>query len=231
MSIFNRKRKTATTDTIDRGQTIMNSQTTKYNYSAFTLVELLVALMVTGIILAAVATFTFALGAVNDSSNDTIQKQAQIRSATIRVSELIRHCKLVCSKSTYEMAVWKADYNDDNKINANELVYIELSDKKDYIRLLEFTPYWWFGNSPITIQSIKSGAAKAVLNLVCKKNYTNLITKHSNATFLVDAAAPWTKFVSLSVGMEENGTTHNYQINASLRAGAYHLLDGSGEIK
>ena len=67
----------------------------KYNYGGFTLVELLVAMMVTAIILSAVAALAFAMGSANDSSDDTSHKQAQLRHATINVSELIRHCKLV----------------------------------------------------------------------------------------------------------------------------------------
>ena len=49
------------------------------NGKGFTLVELLVALMVTSIILAAVATLAFAMGSVKDSTDDTSSKQAQLR--------------------------------------------------------------------------------------------------------------------------------------------------------
>ncbi|MHC4558900.1 MAG: PilW family protein, partial [Planctomycetota bacterium] len=48
----------------------------------FTLIELLLALIVTGIILAAVTTLAFAVGVANDTTDDTIQKQAQVRYAT-----------------------------------------------------------------------------------------------------------------------------------------------------
>ena len=52
----------------------------------FTLVELLLALIVTGIILTAVTTLAFAVGAANDATDDTSQKQAQVRFATLRIS-------------------------------------------------------------------------------------------------------------------------------------------------
>ena len=42
----------------------------------FTLVELLVALMVTSIILSAVATLAYAMTRANDQTSDTAQKQA-----------------------------------------------------------------------------------------------------------------------------------------------------------
>ncbi|MHC4076272.1 MAG: PilW family protein [Planctomycetota bacterium] len=57
----------------------------------FTLAELLIALMVTSIILAAVATLAFAMGSANDTGDDISAKQAQVRYATLRICELIRH--------------------------------------------------------------------------------------------------------------------------------------------
>ncbi|MCH7559430.1 MAG: prepilin-type N-terminal cleavage/methylation domain-containing protein, partial [Planctomycetes bacterium] len=83
---------------------------TRYK-KGFTLVELLVALVVTGIVLAAVATLAFAMGTANDVADDSSQKQAQVRYATLRISELIRHCKLICGTPGSDVAVWRADDN------------------------------------------------------------------------------------------------------------------------
>jgi len=94
--------------------------------NGFTLVELLVALVVTSIILAAVATLTYALGSANETSDDTSEKQAQVRYATLRISELIRYCKLICAAPGDDLAVWRADDNADGEINPQELVYLEM---------------------------------------------------------------------------------------------------------
>ena len=207
---------------------------TRYR-NGFTLGELLVALMVTSIVLTAVATLAFALGTANDTTDDTSRKQAQVRCATLRISELIRHCKLICGTPDTDVAIWRADDNDDGKINPGELVYIE-SGGGNYIRFLEFSPLGgefasaWYANESFTIGVIKSGWAKDVLVIMCSENYTNLIPQCSNAQFLLDTSAPQTQFVSVSFDLEENGVTHNYQINTSLRSWAGHLLDGSGEI-
>jgi len=48
---------------------------TKYE-NGFTFVELLIAMVVTSIVLTAVATLAYAMGTANDSSNDTAVKQA-----------------------------------------------------------------------------------------------------------------------------------------------------------
>src|SRR3972149_11908783 len=110
----------------------------KHGRSAFTLVELLVALMVTSIVLTVVATLAFSVGTVNDNSNDTAQKQARLRYATFRISELIKHCKLICGSPANDLAVWRADDNDNGKINVNELVYIEAGSSRDRLQLCEF---------------------------------------------------------------------------------------------
>ena len=109
----------------------------KHGHNAFALAELLVALMVTSIILTAVVTLAFAMGTANDTGDDTAQKQAHVRYATLRISELVKHCKLICGTPGNDMVIWKADYNDDGGINPAELVYIESGKRKNHIRLLD----------------------------------------------------------------------------------------------
>ncbi|MCK5225604.1 MAG: type II secretion system protein [Planctomycetes bacterium] len=105
----------------------MISEKTK-NANGFTLAELLVALMVTSIILSAVAALAFAISSANDSSNDTVVKQAQLRCATLRISELIRYSRCVVSKSDSDVVLWQTDKNEDEYVDDNELVYIGSAD-------------------------------------------------------------------------------------------------------
>ncbi len=213
---------------------MMEPETRKHDTNAFTLAELLLALVVTSIIMMAVVTLAFALGAANESSSDMAEQQAQLRYATFRISELIKHCKLICGTPDDDMVVWKADHNDDGKINPGELVYVGLGIGRSYIKLLEFSPKEdqvdWFTNQSFTIDDIKSGEAKFDLLLKCKKNYTNALPECSNAQFLPDTDAPQTQFVSISFDLEEDGIVHDYQINACMQAWAGHLLDSEGEI-
>ncbi len=197
-------------------------KTSENNYRAFTLAELLVVLMITSVLLTTMVTLAFALGVVNSSSGDTAQKQAQLRCATLRISELIKLCKLVPAASSSEVAVWRSDYNDDGKINPCELIYITAGTGNNYIKFLEFSPYsfaqHWFANHSFTISEIKSGWAKLELHLRCKKVYTAIIPQCSNVRFLLDKPPSQTRFISILFVLEENGVPHSYQINAALRA-------------
>ncbi|MFZ2149338.1 MAG: prepilin-type N-terminal cleavage/methylation domain-containing protein [Sedimentisphaerales bacterium] len=194
---------------------------TRYK-NAFTLVELLVALIVTGIVLAAVVTLTFAVGAANDQTDDTSQKQAQVRFATLRISELIRHCKLICGTPGDDLAVWRADDNNDGQININELVYIERGTGCDYLRLCEFPSS---DTSPVNLSDIETLSTSSY-----SVTYVPLIPQCSNVQFgFLPELPPQSRFVSISFDVVENDIAHRYQISAALRGWAGNLLNDTGD--
>jgi prepilin-type N-terminal cleavage/methylation domain-containing protein len=198
---------------------------TRYK-NGFTFVELLVALMVTSIIFAAVATLAYALGTAYDATNDIAEKQAQVRYASIRISELIRQCKLICGTSGYDIAVWRADDNGDGKINPKELVYLDAGPDRNYIQLLDFPSA---DNWQVTLSSILSGTAKQELILICDERQTALVPECSDVQIVLNPPPPWSKSVSVSFDLIENRVIHQYQIIAALRGWAGHLLNEAGD--
>lgn len=204
------------------------------NYLGFTLVELLVGLVVTGIVLAAVATLAFALGAANQTSGDTSQKQAQVRFATLRISELIRHCKLICGTTGDDIVIWKADDNPENGvIDALELAYIERGSSADYIRILEFT-YCpeslgsWFRTIPGQVDAVGQTWPKDILVSQCEKRYIQVLPQCSNVQFGFDVLPPYSRFVNISFDLVENDVAYRYQMNAGIRCWAENLLSENG---
>jgi prepilin-type N-terminal cleavage/methylation domain-containing protein len=190
--------------------------------NGFTLVELLVALIVTGIVLAAVATLAFAVGAANDETDDTSQKQAQIRQATLRISELIRHCKLICGTPGDDLAVWRADENDDGQININELVYIERGTGWDTLRLCEFPSS---DTSPVSLSNIETLSTSDYI-----VTYVPLVPQCSNVQFgFLPELPPKSSFVTISFDIVENDIVRQYQISTALRGWAGNLLNDTGD--
>jgi prepilin-type N-terminal cleavage/methylation domain-containing protein len=199
---------------------------------AFTLVELLVALVVTGVILSAVATLAYAMSSASRVSEDTLLKQAQLRQARLRIAELIRTCKLICAAPGHDVAIWQADSNNDGKINIGELVYIEAGDGLNTLRLCQFAPT---DPAPITLQSLAAPTKKALLISQYSETYVPLIPECGNVQFrffdtpLVEAAPPFTKLFSVSFSLAENGGTNRYEISGALRAWAGNLLSETGD--
>lgn len=196
---------------------------TKYE-SGFTLAELLMALIVTGIILGAVATLAYALRAANDAADDATLKQAQVRYATLRISELIRHCRLVFDETSEGLGVWRADDNGDGQINSNEVVYVSKGPGGDCLQFIEFL------DESNPAYSVLGTIIQTLLSSGFSQEYTTLIPECSNVQFVTDVLPPQSRSVSIFFDLEESGVTHSYQIETTLRAWAGHLLDGSGNL-
>lgn len=199
--------------------------------NGFTLIELLVALIVTSIVVTAVATLSSALATANDFTNDTSKIQAEIRFAALRVSDLIRYSRLVCYAGSDDLAVWRADDNNDGQINISELVYIECGSAQDHLRFCEFEST---NNTAINPSSVKAFATSWWSAYSSSVNYTTLVPQCSKVQFRFDVLpilpALGSRFVSISYEVVENGATRQCQINAELRGRAGNLLDESGNI-
>jgi prepilin-type N-terminal cleavage/methylation domain-containing protein len=201
----------------------------------FTLVELIMAMTVVSIILAAVATLAFALGSANSTADNTSEIQSRIRYTTIQMGELIRNCKLICYNSGTEVAIWRADYNNDNKINPIELVYIETGISNNQIKLLQFKPTEAAAaaaaaSTILTLAAINTSGTKDTLKANFSPSYTTFVNNCSYATFTTDTASPFSKKLNLFFGVQQKGIVQNYQCSEFLRAQAGYLLDGSGVI-
>jgi len=194
--------------------------------NGFTLAELLVAMVVTSIVLGAVVTLAYALGAADDAGDDTAQKQAQVRYATLRISELIRNCRLVFGATSDGLGVWRADDNGNKDINAEEVVYVNKGDEGDHLEFMEFSGS---GNPVLPITNFAATLA-TLTSPSYNQESTILVPQCSNVQFVTDSSPPWSKSVSISFDVEENGVTHHYQINTALRAWAGNLLNSTGTL-
>ncbi len=193
----------------------------------FTLVELLVALTVSSVVLTAVATLAYALGSANDSTDDTSRKQAQVRYTTLRISELVRHCKLVCFAGTADFAVWRADDNEDGRINFSELVYIEKGAGANHLHFCQF-PISWGSDPAVNLSDIRSFSTSWWAAYSMAVESTALVPQCSNVQFSFDVLPPWTQFVSISFDLVEDNKPRQYQINAAVRGWGGNLLNAAG---
>ncbi len=197
-----------------------------FGIKGFTLAELLMALVVTSIIFTAVVTLAHALDTANDASDDTSEKQAQVRYATLRISELIRHCRLICGAPGNDLCIWRSDDNGDGKINPIELVYIESGAGRDLLQLLDFT---WSASWNLTLFESQDINTKDALIMACDERRMLVVPECSNVRFAFDEAPPMTKLVSISFELYENGAVRQYQISTSLRGWSGHLLNAAGD--
>ena len=194
---------------------------------AFTLVELLVGLMVTSIILSAVATLAFALSSASTAGGDCALKQAQIRHASLYLSDLIGKCKLICAAPGADLVVWRADDNDNGRINVNELVYVERGADRNMLRLCRFLST---NNPPQELSQLTLATTKDQLQNLYSTKYTPLIPDCNNVQFtFLDADPPRTGLLAITFGLREDSAYRQYEIVTAARSRADYLLNAAGD--
>jgi len=193
---------------------------------AFTLIELMVGLMVTSIILSAVATLAYAMSNASTAGGDSASKEARIRQTTLYLSEMISNCKLVCanviSATDKDLVLWRADDNNNGRINVNELVYIERGASSNMLRLCEFTAA---ANPEKTLAQLRLSTTKLQLRNLYSLKYTPLISDCNNVQIgFLDASPPKTGLLAITFGFVEDGVYQRYETVAAVRGRADYLL-------
>jgi prepilin-type N-terminal cleavage/methylation domain-containing protein len=195
----------------------------------FTVIELLIGMVITSIVLAAIATLAFAMSVASTASDDIAVTQAQLRQATLRLRELIGTCQLVCAAPGNDLVLWRADDNADHRINVNELVYVERGDTGTLLQLCQFSVA---GNPSVALSDLALASTKSQLLSAGSVTRTPLIPQCKNVTFaFYPVPPPLTRVQCLmtSFTVTESGCDHRYEIIASLRSRAGHLLNQAGD--
>ncbi len=204
----------------------MRMRTARYT-KGFTLVELLVGMLITSIVLSAVATFAFALSVATNAGDDTAVKQVQLRQATLRIRDLVATCQLLCAAPGNDLVIWKDD-NNDHRINLNELVYVERGDSCNLLRLCRFSA----PDNPVeTLDYLAQAPTKSQFLANYGATYTSLIPVCRDVQFaFYPASSPVTQAQCLMISfvLTENGGDHPYEIVAALQSRAGYLLNSAG---
>ncbi|MBC8481121.1 MAG: type II secretion system protein [Planctomycetes bacterium] len=199
----------------------------KKKCGGFTLVELLVALSISGFILAAVATLAFAMGSAYDSSDDTMAKQSRVRTTKTVLRNLLCDAKMVFLESDGDLAVWKSD-DGDNRIEDEELVYIEKGIYGNHLYLVSYKNTSGLSTS-FSITNIEDGSAKNFMNFNCARQTVKFLDDDCrNVWFRFDSSPPSTRLVSIAFELLENGQWKQYHMSCYLSGWAGNLLDGMG---
>jgi prepilin-type N-terminal cleavage/methylation domain-containing protein len=196
------------------------------NIKAFTLVELLVTLVITGILLSAVATLAYAMNSATTAGSDAASSQARLRLGMVRIVEVIRNCRMILTASDTELAIWLADYNGDGGINVNELAFLDCTATHDTLRLVRFysvsDPSVTFSSGVLSVSQASLMSGNAVASV-------SLLPACGNVQLACDPAAPSTRRVTISFELTQDHVARRHEVDVTLLAWAGHLLNDAGD--
>ena len=159
----------------------------------FTLVELLVALMVSSIVLSAVATLAYATGSAKEATDEMGREQAQLRHVRTRLTDLIKQ-----SNRVYQTGI-----GTDYAFEWGVRLCHDLNADGDYDDSDETVWIYRYRN---TIRVYRYG-----------ETAYEIYTQCTNPTFQYGWEDGRPRTVAIWFDMNENGQTQRHSINAHLR--------------
>jgi len=208
----------------------------KSRCGGFTLAELIIALMVTGIVMAAVGSFATAISQADDLYDQSSRKQAEARYATFRIQELLRLSKLVCGIMGDDLILWTGDENGDGGINIPELVWLEAGTERNRLRVLRFENVpSWLAQVKMNDGHFAQGSSwnKYNFSFYCSLVYIPLVKVKDcrNVSFHLSNKKPMlSESVAVSWDVVDNGVSKHYEINGTLRGRAGYLVSDNGQL-
>ena len=112
----------------------------------FTLVEILMAMMVAGVILAACVSLAWALATYNNEGEAAVQLATHGRFAVTLMARDVRDAKAVNVTDTGGLLLWMGDFDDDGKMDAGEFVLYYKPAAEPLVRRLDMPRNKSFGD-------------------------------------------------------------------------------------
>ncbi len=182
----------------------------------FTLAEVIIALSVMSIILAAAATLAFAVSTAEAATREMGQRQAHLRFSSMRIRELARNSCLVFTYSTTGVIFWKDDLNGDGAINGNEVawLYVDHVGSEYTINLMEFPDY----TDSLTRNQLEFGSGLTTM-MATDEKATVLLAECLSASISLEMR----KLVIVEFSLREESQTREYEMCGGIRASADFL--------
>jgi prepilin-type N-terminal cleavage/methylation domain-containing protein len=202
----------------------------------FTLIEILLAVIVTAVVGLCVVTVTGAMFSAMEASNDSYGCVQTGRVLTLRLSKLVRCAQLVTdvSDDASAMMIWEADRNGDRAINLTELIVISWDAQNEQLQQdkIEFPSNW--SESVIAALDVNVPLSQARISSSTLMSYYAVygstqpladgITAFSVQT---DVASPMTEVLGVHLSVERKDQVMAARRTSTLRASQVHRVTGT----
>ena len=186
------------------------------NAKAFTLAELLVAMLVMGIIAVAVAGMSIALSTAHEYSEDFYRHTQIARNGMRRIQRALRQANLITATDSTSVAYWAEDTNGNGQINRREMRLLtfqsQTGELAEYrVEFPAWWPEWWKETFDVELSLSAVTTIGQVDSLGGTIGWTERLwaTELTDASFVASPAAAQTKVlqVQFTVGQGSRRVT------------------------
>jgi prepilin-type N-terminal cleavage/methylation domain-containing protein len=184
----------------------------------FTLTELLIAIMITGIILSAVASLTYAVSRLWAHNGASDQVGHHLDSAAGQVSSAVRGCRVVLHEGASRVGLWGGDLDADGEIDVRELVLIGYQPARQRLVRIQWDA------SPATAEVSPDafvgadGWSQVVDAHEAVKKEAVLAEDVTACSFTLDKPPPETRRMTVELTIVQGGYSRTSRFTASVRS-------------
>ena len=184
----------------------------------FTLTELLLAIMITGIILSAVASLVFAVGRLwaHNGAADTISSYQH--SVSQQMADLLRHSRLVLDVSNHRIGLWGCDLDHDGEIDVRELVEIRYDAQADRVERIQYDAPAGVHVLDASVFAASDGFSSVTQPYGSYKHVATLARSVTRWEVSYNQPAPSTGTITVDFRIEEEAVERNSTFSATLRS-------------
>jgi prepilin-type N-terminal cleavage/methylation domain-containing protein len=192
---------------------------------AMTLVELLIAMVITGLVAAGAASILFATSQATDDRNDVRRSVVRSAAADTRLRGKVHSSRSFLAAGADELVLWANDENDDGVVNLGEILFFQRDGTANELRYYEVSwPGGWTQEqidaantayAPATDFSAVAASAKTSGNF----SETTWATGVYNFAVTLDGATPQAaRVATIRLTFSTDGVEQSYVVVGSVRA-------------
>lgn len=186
----------------------------RQNLKAFTLVELIIAMVMTVIISSAVIGLSYAASQSYENAERASTQQSRIRTASLKIADILKCSLLVCRTGDDGLGLWLEDTNGDKAVNLPELLYV-LSDSSGNISLVSFEAEGYWAQKKLSLAKLCQADYEKELECYFSVKRTVLLEDCTNIRFFWNKDAPNTNLISITFDIDSEPGKKTYEIAAS----------------
>lgn len=187
----------------------------------FTMVEILLALSLAGLLALAVAMMLLAVGSATDEAIDTRQLVVHEQVAIVRLGDVLRSSVMILDESADALVVWRADDDGDGVPRLSEITRIEWDGADDVVRT--YTTSVGIADPDDTIFTLADDFDAETAARAGTADYPGAVLAAGISAWAValdDADAQAARLARVSITVEDDSGTIDAEVLAALRASA-----------
>lgn len=196
----------------------------------FTLVEVLVALVITVMISSAIMVLGSAMSNAFSSSEYDSAEMAGLRKFIVDFEDSVKNARLVCKRSQDMVILWGEEQIADGKINPCELKIYRYYPSECKLKRITVQNTGVFATLPVSLLQINDTNFFTTLSSSTILKEVTILKECYGVSFNADNAAPWSKNVSCRFSLDFRAGRQDFEIGENLSREPRYLLDNNNQV-